>query len=131
MMLNKNWKTMACSPDSDTDMVIGVLQGDTLELYLFIICLDHVLRKSIDLMNEKGLKLKKARRKWYPTETITDANYLDDLALLANTLVQAESLLNSHEHAARDIDLYVNSDKANIICFKQGGIISTLNGKHQ
>ena len=34
------------SPDGDTeyfDIVAGVLQGDTLPPYLFIICLDYVL----------------------------------------------------------------------------------------
>ena len=33
----------------------------------------------------------KAKSRWYPTETITDADYTDDLALLANTPAQAES----------------------------------------
>ena len=45
MMLYRNTK------DGDTDyfdIVAGVLQGDTLALYLFIICLDYVLRTSID-----------------------------------------------------------------------------------
>ena len=41
--------------DGDTDycdMVAGVLQGDILAPYLFIICLDNMLRMSIDLMKE-------------------------------------------------------------------------------
>ena len=53
MMLYKNTKVKVCSPDWDTDyfdMIAGVLQGDTLAPYLFIICLDYVLRMSIDLM---------------------------------------------------------------------------------
>ena len=40
------------------DMVAGVLQGDTLAPFLFIICLDYVLRTSIDLIKENGFKLK-------------------------------------------------------------------------
>ena len=43
MMLYKNTKVKVCSPDGDTDyfdIVAGVLQGDTLAPYLFIICLD-------------------------------------------------------------------------------------------
>ena len=39
------------SPDGDTEyfnIVAGVLQGDKLAPYLFIICLDYVLRTSID-----------------------------------------------------------------------------------
>ena len=30
------------------DIVAGLLQGDTLALYLFINCLDYLLRSSID-----------------------------------------------------------------------------------
>ena len=41
MILYKNTKAMVHSPDGDTtyfDIVAGVLQGDTLIPYLFIIC---------------------------------------------------------------------------------------------
>ena len=42
MMLYKNTKAMICSPDDDTDNIVaGVLQGDTLAPYMFIICLDY------------------------------------------------------------------------------------------
>ena len=43
------------------------------------------------------LQLKKARSRWYPAGTITDADYAYDLMLLANTSAQAESLLYSLE----------------------------------
>ena len=49
------------SPDGDTDIVAGVLQGDTLTPYLFIICLDYVLRTSIDKIRENGFELTKKR----------------------------------------------------------------------
>ena len=42
--------------DGDTDyfdIVAGVLQGYTLAPYLFIICLDYVLRTSIDKKKKK------------------------------------------------------------------------------
>ena len=34
------------------DIVAGVLQGDTLALYPFIMCLDYVLRTFIDKMKK-------------------------------------------------------------------------------
>ena len=46
MMLYKNMKVKVLSPDRDTDyfdLVAGVLQGDTLVLYLFIKCLECLL----------------------------------------------------------------------------------------
>ena len=65
MILYKNTKVKVCSPDGDTDLfdvVVGVLQGNTFALYLFIICLVYELRMSIDLMNENGFTLKRASR---------------------------------------------------------------------
>ena len=49
-ILCRNTKVKVLSPDGDTeyfDIVAGVLQWDTLASYLFIICLDYVLRTSI------------------------------------------------------------------------------------
>ena len=60
---------------------------------MFIICLDYVLRTSIYLMKENGCKLAKERSRRYPAQTITDADYADDIALLANTPAQAESMV--------------------------------------
>ena len=98
MMLYKNMKVKVHSLDGDTDyfdIVTGVLQGDTLAPYLFIICLNYVHRTFIDLMKENGFKLAKERSRRYPAQTITDADYANDIALLANTSTQAESLLLS------------------------------------
>ena len=99
-ILNRNTKVKVCSPDGDTeyfDIVAGVLQGDTLALYLFIICLDNVLRTSIDKIKENGFELKKKRSRRYPAKTITDTDYTDDIAILANIPNQAETLLHSLE----------------------------------
>ena len=88
MILYRNTKVKVRSPDGDTeyfDIVAGVLQGDTLAPYLFIICLDYVLRTSIDKIRENGFELTKRKSKRYPAKTITDADFADDLALLANT----------------------------------------------
>ena len=62
MILYRNTKVKVRSPDGDTeyfDIVAGVLLGDTLALYLFIICLDYVLRTSIDKIRENGFELRK------------------------------------------------------------------------
>ena len=118
------------SPDGDTDyfdIVAGVLQGDTLVLYLFI-CLDYVLRTSIDNIKENGFELTKKRSRRYPAKTITDADYADDIALLANTPNQAETLLHSLKRAAAGTGLYVYAQKTEFMCFNQKGDISTLDG---
>ena len=106
--------------------MVGVLQGDTLAPYLFIICLDYVLRTSIDKIRENGFELTKKRSRRYPAKTITDADYADDIALLANTPKQAETLLHSLERAAAGIGLHVNAHRIEYMCFNQTGDISIL-----
>ena len=118
------------SPDGDTEyfyIVAGVLQGDTLASYLFIICLDYVLRTSIDKIKENGFKLTKERSRRYPAKTINDADYVDDIALLAYTPTLAETLLLGLERDAADIGLHVNAHKTEYMGFNQTGDISTLN----
>ena len=54
MMLYKNTKIKVRSPDGDTDyfdIVPGVLQGDALASYLFIICLETCFERL--LINER------------------------------------------------------------------------------
>ena len=130
-ILYRNTKVKVRSPDGDTeyfDIVAGVLQGDSLASYLFIICLDYVLRTSIDNIRENGFVLTKKRSRRYPAKTITDADYADDIALLANSPNQAETLLHSLVRAAAGIGLHVNAHKTEFMCFNQKGDISTLDG---
>ena len=110
MMLYRNKKVKVYSPDGDTDyfdIVADILQGDTLVPYLFIICLDYMLRTSIDKMKENGFKLTKERSRRYPAKTITNINYADDIVILANASAQAQTLLHSLKRAAAGIGLHV------------------------
>ena len=128
-MLYRYTKVKVCSPDGDTDyfdILASVLQGDTLVPYLFIICLDDVLRTSIDKKN--GFKLTKERSRGYPAKTITDTDSADDTALLANAPAQAETLQHSLDQAAAVIGLYVKEHKTEYNYLNQTGDISTLNG---
>ena len=93
-MQYKNTKVKVCSFNGDTDyfdIVASVLQGDKLVPYLFIICLDYVLRMSLDLMKKNGFMAQKRSRR-YPTQTIMDTDYANDIVLLANTPTPAISL---------------------------------------
>ena len=130
-IIYRNTKVKVRSPDGDTeyfDIVAGVLQRDTLAPYLFIVCLDYELRTSIDRIKENGFELTKKRSRKYPAKTITDADYADDIAILANTPNQAETLLHSLEQTAAGIGLHVNAHKTEYKCFNQTGNISTLDG---
>ena len=60
MMFYNNNRLMVRSPDGDTPyfgITTDVLQGDTLAPFLFIICLDYILKTSFDKNRELGFTL--------------------------------------------------------------------------
>ena len=119
-MLYSNTKIKVRSRDGNTDfidIVAGVLQVDSLAPYLFIIYLDYVLRTSIDFIKGNGFTLKMARSRRYPAETITDADYADNIMLLSNTSTQSECLLHHLEQAAEGNGIHVNLDKTKHMWF--------------
>ena len=78
------------------------------------------------VMNSFELTKKRSRR--YPAKTITNVDYANDIAILANTHNKAESLLHSLEWATADIGLHVNAHKTEYMCYNQTGDITTLDG---
>ena len=104
------------------------LQGGTLAPYLFIICLDYVLRTSIDNIRENGFELTKKRSRRYPAKIITDADYAGDIVRLANTPNQAETLLHSFERAAAGHWTPCQCTETEFMSLNQKGDISTLDG---
>ena len=81
-----------------------------------------------DKIRENSFEWKKKRSRRYPAKTITDADYADDIALLANVPNQAKTLLHSLERAATGIGPHVNAHKTEYMCYNQTGDISTLDG---
>ena len=77
----------------------------------------HWILKKKKKMRENGFELTKKRSRRYPAKTITDADYADDIALLANTPNQAETLLHSLERTAAGIGLHVNALKSEYMCY--------------
>ena len=86
---------------------------------LLLLTWNHIT--AIDKIRENGFELTKKRSRRYPAKTITDADYADDIAILANTPNQAETLLHSLERAAAGIGLYVNEHKTKYMCYNQTG----------
>ena len=63
---------------------------------------------------------------------ITDADYADDLSVLADTLKDATTLLHNIEKVAKQIGLYLNADKTEFICEDQDASVGmkSLADKH-
>ena len=83
---------------------------------------------SFDKIKENSFELTKKRSRRYPAKTITDGDYSDIIAILANTPNQAETLLHSLKRATAGIGLHVNAHKTEYMCFNQTGDISTVDG---
>ncbi len=95
MMLYKNIKSLVRSPDGDTDffdILAGVLQGDTLAPFLFIITLDYVLRTSLDKNSDFGFTLTERLSSRNPANKLTNFDYADDLAI-TDDAVQRNSFI--------------------------------------
>ena len=87
-----------------------------------------MLRTSIDKIRENGFELTKKRRQKVPRKLITDTGYADDIAILANTPNQTETLLHCLERVTAGIGLHVNAHKTEYMCYNQTCDISTLDG---
>ena len=90
-----------------------------------------MLRTCTDKIKENSFKITKERSRRYPAKTITDADYADDIALMANAPAQADTLLHNLERSAAGIRHHVNAHKTKYRCLNQIGDISTLNVSSQ
>ena len=111
-VMYRNTSAQVISPDGMSDCFAintGVLQGDPLAPFLFIICLDYVLRTV--LKDDDGFTLKRQRSRRCPAQTLSDLDYADDIALLDNSIKDAQDLLIRVETACQAIGLYLNSPK--------------------
>ena len=63
------------------------------------------------------ISYKHSRSRQYSTETITNVDYADDLALLLDTPSQTKYLLLSQKSVARVIAVYVDSEKQSSCAF--------------
>ena len=113
-LLYTNNTATVLSPDGETkpfDIKAGILQGDTLAPFLFIMVVDYILRMSLDTQKEKGLLLKARTSSRHPAEYITDTDFADDISLISGSLQNAQDLLLSLEKAANCVGLYLNESK--------------------
>ena len=63
----------------------------------------------------------------YPALTITDADYADDIVLLAKASIQTEALEYGVQRTAAGIGLHVNTEKTEFMSFNPRGDKPTLN----
>ena len=87
----------------------GVLQGDTLSPYLFIVLLDYALKKT--LQDDVGFVVRKRNGSRHPTIHIGVLAFADDICLLAESIEDVECSLHWLETSAAEIGLTINHNK--------------------
>ena len=93
----QNTKAQVLTPDGETEqfeITAGVMQGDTLAPFLFIIVLNYALRGALDGYEEQlGFTISPRRSKRQSTVTLTNLDFADDVALLSDKIEQAQIIL--------------------------------------
>ena len=136
VLYTKTTSTIMTS-DGETEsleILAGILQGDTLAPFLFITVLDYVLRNSLDLNNSNGLQLHPRSSPRNPAVYLTDADFADDIALISNSVENAQKLLNSLKSATNCVGPYLNESKSEYMSYIKSNddidnmIIKTISG---
>jgi hypothetical protein len=89
----------------------GVLQGDTLAPFLFVVVLDSVLRDA----QLTGYTLRPRRSTRYPEIRLPFLAFADDVALLNNTSNDLQSALNRVYTSAMKVGLEINASKTEVL----------------
>ena len=133
-LLYRETEAMVRTPDGDTGFFpihSGVLQGDTLAPFLFIIVLDYVMRSTVTDFENLGFTLTQRKSRRYPAVKITDADFADDIALFSDNIKDAQELLDRLELAANEVGLYLNTSKTEFMMYNltEGDIVTNAGTK--
>ena len=117
MALYYGAKAVVTTKDGEADpfeLSAGVLQGDTLAPYLFVLVVDYILRLAIP-DNTCGFTISPRvgtrSRTTLPAYAVSDLDFADDIALLSHNHVDAQSLLTAVEQEALPAGLKINRKK--------------------
>ena len=88
----------------------GVLQGDVLAPFLFIILVDYLLKKATSDL-DSGAVTHPRRSRRYPVKVLNDLDFADDIALLESTIPRAQAQLTSTAAAAKVLGLIISVPK--------------------
>ena len=95
----------------------GVLQGDTLSPYLFIVLLDYALKKT--LQEDVGFVVRIRNGRRHPALFIGVLAYADDIYLLDESIDDVECSLHRLETSTAEVGLTINYSKTKTMHLRQ------------
>lgn len=111
----------------DFSTACGVLQGDTLSPFLFTLFIDYVFR--IICPDLSGFTLDRRRSTRHSEKCVSDLSFVDDIAILTNSISEAQKTLDEVERVCLTVGLTINTTKTKFIALGiEQAHLSTSNG---
>ena len=129
-----NIRAKIVTPNGETelfDITAGVLQGDTLAPFLFIIVLDYALKRATEGKEEElGFTILPRRSRRFPKVSLTDLDFADDIGLISNEIRQAQELLERVQVECKKVGLDINAKKTKYLTYniEDPGTLITIEG---
>ena len=117
-------KAQVLTPDGITelfDILAGVLQGDTLAPYIFVIVVDYCMHIALDAHPELGFTLTPARSRRVKSVHCSDVEFADDIGLIADSIEDMQKILTNVETAANAVGLHMNVGKTKYLTINLEG----------
>ena len=100
------------------DVTTGVLQGDVLAPFLFVVLVDYLLKKATSQL-DSGVATHPRRSRRHPAKSLNDLDFADDIALLESSISRAQAQLTKTAEAAADLGLVISPANTKMLykCF--------------
>ena len=92
------------------DVTTGVLQGDVLAPFLFVVLVDCLLKKATSQL-DSGVVTHPRRSRRNPAKSLNALDFADDIALLESSISRAQAQLTKTAEAAADLGLLISAPK--------------------
>ena len=117
MAMYHNTRAAVVTADGLSDLFdtsSGVLQGDTLAPFLFVMLLDWVLRTALPSAEDGFLLCRRVGRR-HKEKRLSVLGYADDLALLSSSVEGAQRQIDRLAEVAASVGLQINTAKTEVL----------------